>query len=91
MTVYLLHFHEKYKHAQHYIGYATQLKKRIQHHQNGTGARLLQVIQEAGIGWEVARIWPDGDRALERRLKRYHKSRQLCPICNANNGKGAKK
>jgi hypothetical protein len=33
-----------------------------------------------GIGFELARTW-DGGRDVERRLKSWHKSRLLCPIC----------
>jgi hypothetical protein len=47
----------------------------------GDGARILQVCKDLGIGWTVARVWPKGDRALEKRLKRWHKTPQLCPMC----------
>jgi predicted GIY-YIG superfamily endonuclease len=79
-VVYLLHFHRPYKHARHYMGFSTQLGKRLEAHRTGNGARLMEVITGAGIGWTLARTWI-GDRTLERRLKRWHKSAQLCPIC----------
>lgn len=82
MTVYLLHFNKPYRHAQHYIGYAANLDRRLAAHRAGHGARLLEVINAAGITWEMARTW-DGDRTLERRLKNWHKASQLCPICRA--------
>ena len=82
MTVYLLHFHERYQHAQHYIGYAADLDQRLAAHRAGHGARLLEVIQAAGIQWSLARTW-EGDRRLERRLKNWHKASKLCPICRA--------
>lgn len=82
MTCYLLHFSEPYKHAQHYLGYARDLDRRLAAHRAGHGARLLEVIDQAGITWELARTW-DGDRRLERRLKNRHDARQLCPICRA--------
>ena len=82
MCVYLLHFSEPYRHARHYIGYATNLDRRLAQHRAGTGARLLEVIDQAGITWELARVW-DGGRDLERHLKNWHKARQLCPICRA--------
>ena len=81
-TVYLLHFDRPYHHARHYIGFATDLDRRMEEHRAGRGARLMAVIASAGIGFVVARTWP-GDRKLERRLKNYHGPR-LCPICGAD-------
>lgn len=82
MTVYLLHFNEPYRHAQHYIGYAANLDQRLAAHRAGHGARLLEVVNAAGITWSLARTW-EGDRKLERRLKNRHKASQICPICRA--------
>ena len=81
MAVYLLHFQENYKHARHYLGYADNLSARLAQHKAGNGARLMEVIHDAGISWVVARIWPGG-RDLERKLKGYHSGVKLCPICN---------
>ncbi len=81
-TVYLLHFDRPYRHARHYLGWADNLPRRLAHHANGTGARLLQVIREHGIGWTCVRTWP-GDRHLEAELKRYKHNSDLCPVCNA--------
>lgn len=86
-TVYLLHFDQPYRHAQHYIGYASRLSERIQRHKNGTGARLIEVITLQGIGFQVARTW-HGNRTLERQLKNQHKHKALCPICTPGAGKG---
>jgi predicted GIY-YIG superfamily endonuclease len=49
-TVYLLHFDRPLKHAKHYLGYANDLQARLEQHRSGNGARLIQVVQEAGIG-----------------------------------------
>ena len=81
MTVYLIHFDQPLSHAQHYLGYARSVSARLAEHRAGDGARIMQVVREQGITWRLARTWPQGDRTLERRLKRWHKSRQLCPIC----------
>jgi len=85
--VYLLHFTENYRHAKHYIGFVDggeeALQSRLKQHKTGTGARLLQVIREAGIEFELARTWPDSDRNFERHLKNMKKSSQYCPICQA--------
>ncbi len=79
-TVYLLHFAHRYRHARHYLGYAEHLEQRLARHRAGTGARLLEVISEAGIDWRLARTW-SGSRTLERRLKGWHSGVRLCPIC----------
>lgn len=79
-TVYLLHFDRPFRHAKHYLGWASNLQGRLAHHEAGTGANLLRHVRAAGITWELARTWP-GDRNLERRMKTRGHSR-LCPICN---------
>jgi predicted GIY-YIG superfamily endonuclease len=80
-TVYLIHFLKPYKHARHYLGYSTNLDKRITDHLCGMGARLLEVVTDAGIEWRLVRTWP-GDRELERQLKNRKDAPRLCPICN---------
>ena len=80
-TIYLIHLQTPYKHARHYLGFSTHLKARLDHHRNGTGARFMQVVTEAGIDWNVVRTWK-GTRELERHLKNRHNSGQLCPICS---------
>lgn len=81
--VYLLHLNRKLSdHAQHYIGYAPNIEARLDKHWAGTGAKMLKAAKLAGICWEVARIWINGDRTLERKLKNWKKARLLCPICN---------
>ena len=83
--VYLLHFEKPYKHARHYLGFAKNKQsfaKRMQKHRNGTGSKLLRAI--IPIRFFVSRIWIDGDRQLERKLKNHKKS--FCPICQINNG-----
>jgi predicted GIY-YIG superfamily endonuclease len=43
-TVYLLHFDQRYEHAGHYTGWAEDLDHRQAQHQQGRGARLVEVI-----------------------------------------------
>ena len=78
--VYLLHFIEPYKHARHYLGCADDLSVRLAEHRRGTGARLTQVVKDAGGFWVVARTWRGG-RRLEQKLKAWHSGVKLCPIC----------
>ncbi len=90
MAVYLLHFRQAYpagKRPQHYIGWARNVAQRLAEHRSGTyRARLMEVIHAAGIPWTLARVWPEGDRATERRLKGWKKGAALCPLCR---GEGA--
>ena len=81
-AVYLLHFERRYAHARHYLGFAENREARLAQHRRGAGARLMQVIVQAGIGWRLVRTWKEGDRTLERRLKRRHNGPRLCPICS---------
>lgn len=85
-TVYLIHFARRYHHAQHYLGWTTDLDHRLAAHRAGRGARLLAVIGAAGIPWRVVRTWIGG-RGYERRLKRRHGPYRLCPVCQRG-GKG---
>lgn len=80
MACYLIHFLEPYHHAKHYLGWSPEVQARINAHLHGKGARLTEVVHAAGIGMVWVRVWEDGDRKLERKLKNRH-SPQLCPIC----------
>ena len=90
-VVYLLHFAEPYKHARHYVGYSEQLSKRLAHHQHGTGARLMAAVAEAGIAYQVARVWKGADRTFERRIHNRKHSAQLCPLCAGDSALGRAK
>ena len=82
-TVYLLHFDRPYRHARHYVGWtrsSESLKARLAQHAAGEGARLLAVVRAAGIGWQLARMWP-GSRTRERQIKRQGGHARKCPLC----------
>lgn len=86
LAVYLIHFTHPISPnhtCQHYIGWAPHWPTRIMEHRAGgsDAARLCQVAKERGIDFVVARIWADGDRALERRLKNRHGAARFCPVC----------
>ena len=83
-VVYLLHFDPAYKHARHYVGFATYLDARIEHHRKGTGANLTKYASRAGCEMQVARVWEDATRATERKIKQSRHHSRLCPICNPN-------
>lgn len=86
-AVYLIHFDRPFHHAQHYVGATQDLDTRLDLHRRGDGARLLDAVNQAGIGWHVARTWTDGmntykeRRAFELRIKRQKKARLFCPSC----------
>lgn len=80
--VYLIHFNEPLHHAKHYLGYSEEnVAARFDRHVKGEGARLLQVLNEQGIGYQIAHVWCDVDRHFERKLKRRKSGPKLCPIC----------
>lgn len=85
--VYLIHFDQKLKHAEHYLGYAKDelFEKRIECHRKNQGSKLLRALNKLGIGWSVVRTWPGQDGNFERQLKNRKKSRCLCPICQLKN------
>ncbi len=80
-----LHFHEPISPnhtAQHYLGYADDIARRIETHRKGHGARLTQVAKERRIGFTVVRVWEGKGRDFERQLKNRKNTPKLCPICN---------
>jgi hypothetical protein len=86
-VIYLLHFDQPIGDltnprgfASHYTGWTLNLPLRLQEHAAGRGARLMQVVGEAGIGWQLARIWT-GTRTRERSLKRSGGAARRCPVC----------
>lgn len=87
--VYLLHYHSKYFHAQHYSGSTCGdwLDYRLARHKAGTsGARLPQVFHDARIPFTLARLWrfENAEEAFcfERKIKRAGHGPRYCPICN---------
>jgi hypothetical protein len=66
--------------ASHYTGWTLDLPARLVDHAQGRGARLMQVVGEHGIGWQLARIWT-GTRTRERSLKRSGGAARRCPVC----------
>ncbi len=81
MIIYLLHFHRPLHHARHYLGIATDLGARLEEHARGTGARIMAVLKERGIGWTLARTWC-GTRKDEKQLKRRRDMPRVCPLCH---------
>lgn len=82
-TVYLIHLKTKIGHAQHYIGWALNVKGRLFHHRKGKGSRFLAAANSLGIDYDVVREWP-GDKQFERQLKNRKCAPRYCPICRKN-------
>lgn len=81
-TVYLLHLDPPVKHARHYTGWTSDLDQRLEAHRAGRGARLMEVVKQAGGTFQLARTWP-GSRTLERAIKNRKEAPKLCPVCSA--------
>jgi len=81
-TIYLLHFDRSFRHARHYLGWTTDLTKRLAAHGTCDGSALMRAVADAGITWQLARTWP-GDRHRERQLKGQGGRSRMCPLCRA--------
>jgi hypothetical protein len=81
--LYLLHFEPRYQHAQHYLGYAANIARRLAEHKAGRACSspLIRAALSAGCTVALARIWPEGTRSLERQLKRQGGLSRHCPTC----------
>ena len=84
--VYLVHLDQPYvdpngRKVRHYLGYSERLARRMAHHRSGSGSKFLRAMALANITFRVTRIWQPGTRILERQLKNYKNSSQLCPVC----------
>lgn len=69
----------------HWRPYAAPVYQAGQRHLGetvGRGATFLAVANQRGIPWHIVRVWPDGDRELERQLKAQHHAARLCPWCH---------
>ena len=82
-VIYMLHFHQPYKHAMHYVGWTEDLLHRLDRHASGTGARLVEVIWQAGIGFTLVRIC-EGTRHTERAIKHAGGATRYCPACTSH-------
>jgi predicted GIY-YIG superfamily endonuclease len=79
-TVYLLHFNRPYHHARHYVGFTTNIERRVKRHQDGRGSPLIEAAISAGIEFTVARLWNNVTGRFERRIHEME-ARLLCPMC----------
>ena len=88
--VYLIHFDapignpdEPKGQARHYTGHADDLEARTHDHHSANAARIMQAVNQRGIGWRVVRTW-EGTRDTERQIKLLRAGNRLCPQCTPN-------
>ncbi len=82
--LYLLHFEPRYRHAGHYLGWSPDIARRCREHLSGDGkaSPLVRAALSTGrVG--LVRVWPEGSRSLERRLKRQGGLSRHCPVCRS--------
>jgi predicted GIY-YIG superfamily endonuclease len=84
-SVYLVHFARRYKGAQHYLGFSTDIPARVKAHRAGRGAPLLGAVSKRGIPWWPVRTWKKKDGYFEQHLKRGYALKDLCPVCSGPN------
>jgi hypothetical protein len=89
MSVYLLHFEPRYKHAGHYIGFSTNADPeiRINKHLHSwlAGSPLVKAAIRAGCTVTVAYVWNGAaDGHFERSLKNRKDVCRWCPMCGNN-------
>lgn len=88
-VVYLIHFETAYetngKRAQHYLGFASNLPRRLDQHATGHGSALMAAVEKRGIDWYCVRTWaaPSFSEgfALEKKLKLQRNHKRFCPMC----------
>lgn len=70
-------------HRRHYIGFTSDLKRRIEEHRgrDGKGAAMLRSANNHGVPWRVVRVWKDANHEAEKLLKAMG-AKNLCPVCN---------
>lgn len=81
--VYLLHFKTPYKKAGHYLGFTMNITRRLKEHRSRRGGSALTKV--AGPFW-LARVWADGDKILEKKMKNSYGFKFICPICTLSRG-----
>lgn len=88
--IYLLHFEPRYRHADHYLGYADDVLRRVHEHRTGvSGVKLTEAAARAGCTMMLVRVWRRKGRKFERQLKGYRNAgrtgslARVCPACLA--------
>lgn len=81
MAVYLLHYDNPTGEPFHYTGFTKRTpEERFKEHATVTKGYTGQ-LRSWGYKPILVRIWPEGDRQLEKKLKKV-KASTRCPICS---------
>lgn len=92
VMVYLIHFDTPYPRddrspVRHYLGWSSSgptsrgmIRRRLSNHATGRGSALMRAVSRVS-SWSVVRVWPTGDRTLERAIKRQRNLPRYCPVC----------
>lgn len=87
-TIYLIHFDDKIgpkdnsrSMAQHYLGWSSDLDKRLDRHRLGQGSSIMRFVEQSGVPWKVTKVW-EGTRDDERALKNQKNIKRYCPMCS---------
>ena len=85
-TIYLLHFSGRTKRGQqHYLGWTSNIERRITQHRLGSGAGVTRNAVAEELKLTVAQTWK-GTPDLETRLKEWSRQGRkgfsgICPFC----------
>ncbi len=80
--VYILHFDEKYKGAQHYLGATTNLDRRLGEHRSGRGNGLIKAVLDTGTPITLTNVIDNDDVfKLEKQIKKSKNNKRMCPVC----------
>ena len=67
--------------AKHYLGWSSDVNKRLAAHTDGRGSKLMKLVRSLGVGWSHVRTWRGKTRHDEARMKRNGSLAQHCPRC----------
>ena len=67
--------------SRHYVGFSTQVEKRLFHHRKGTGSHFLREANRQGIPYALVVVFA-GTKRDERKLKNCKNTARYCPCCN---------
>jgi predicted GIY-YIG superfamily endonuclease len=70
--------------SRHYVGFSTQVEKRLWHHRKGTGSHFLREANRQGIPYALVVVFR-GTKRDERKLKNRKNTPLYCPCCNPCN------
>ena len=85
--IYILHIDPPYHHARHYVGWTKDedVTRRVSQHLKQTGSRPSKLVRAALEGGRTVTLVTtlEGDRDLEREIKRGGNTARYCPLCRA--------